>query len=86
MVIKKLKTEIVYSSITKEHTFLVDDKEIVVREHYKSLEDYCGEDDSLDITEGGIEKLTEDEAELFGQDLGEYIAMPDGDELVVISD
>ena len=82
MKIKKTNEKITYLKKTTEHSFEVEGKEVRVYEHYIDSAD--GEYDAdQEINEKDLATLTDEEREVFGEDLQAWLDLKVGEDTIV---
>ena len=77
MKIIKQSEDVVYKRTTTDHVFTVNGKTIRVRD-YQSTE--VDDDIASDINEEDLELLTDIEAEVFGEQLNDWLSLKVGEE------
>lgn len=77
--IEKKDEEITYKNITTTHTFLVNGKEVLVYAYDKQDMEQSDYENDTSIDEDCLEKLTEEEQEIFEEDLYGRLEMKVGE-------
>lgn len=76
--IEKTDEEITYKNITTTHTFKVNGKQVRVYVYDKQYPEQSDYENDTNVDEDDIEKLTEEEHEIFGEDLNEWLDLKVG--------
>lgn len=78
IIIKKTSEEITYQNITKTTVFEINGKEVRVYSYDKQDNEQGIYETDTTINEGDLEKLTELEHEVFGENLSEWLELETG--------
>jgi hypothetical protein len=81
--IKKDSEEITYSNITTTHTFDVNGKKVRVYRYDKQDMEMSDYENDETIDENDLEALTDLEHEAFGEDLGSWFMLKEGEQEVI---
>lgn len=79
MNIEKTSEEVTYKQITTQHTFKVNGKEVKVYCYDKQDMEQSDYENDTYVDEQDIEKLTDIEHEIFGEDLQEWLDLKVGE-------
>lgn len=82
MNIQKTNEETTYLKQTITHTFKINDKEVRVYDWSIQAEDLCECD--VEEDENDFAKLTEEEQEVFAENLGDLVQLSDGETLAIV--
>jgi len=77
--IEKTEEEVTYSNITTTHTFKVNGKTVRVYCYDKQDREQSDYENDTSVDENDIEALTDEEHEIFGEDLNEWLDLKVGD-------
>lgn len=83
--IEKIGKEITYKNITTTHEFLVNRKQVLVYCYDKQNIAESEYENDITIDEDCLEALTEEEQEIFEEELNDYLKLKVGKKLIVDS-